>query len=60
MVERTLNKFSKLSEQYFDMFGDSFPTYSVDNDIEKACSEMEKAILNKQPFKPTYPKDMIL
>ncbi|WP_257719938.1 hypothetical protein [Companilactobacillus ginsenosidimutans] len=34
--------------------------YSVDNDIEKACSEMEKAILNKQPFKPTDPKDMIL
>lgn len=53
------SKFGELSEQYFDKFGDSFPTYSVSNDIDLACKLMEKAIKENKKYVPEkLPKDI--
>lgn len=54
------NKFGNLSEKYFDKFGSSFPTYSVNNDIDLSCKLMEEAIETGKKYIPEeLPKNII-
>lgn len=51
-------KFNSLAERYFEMFHDSFPTFSVGNNIDIAINEMTKAIESGNEFVPDDPKNV--
>lgn len=52
-MKKTTKEFGEISEKYFDKFGESFPTFDFDNDIEKCIKAMQKAIQEKKPYVST-------